>query len=262
MRRSEITLDAPLPWALLLAYLAPRRIAAFETIDLPALRYSRRVDGGEVHASQVAGTGKLRVEIEGSMTKPETHARLTRLFALDEDHAAALRHLRRSAPLRARIARTPGLRPLGSWDRFELCVRTVLGQQVTVAAAGTLMTRLVERCGQVTPAAVVGADLSNMGMPGKRVDTLRTLAAAVLDGRLDLDGRWVDIDAALGELPGFGPWTRQYLAIRLGREADAFPESDVGLIRAAGAASPKALLRMAEDWRPYRSLAAIYLWAG
>lgn len=260
--RSKIELSAPLPWALLLAYLAPRRIAAFEEIDLGAWRYTRRVDGGAVHASLSADGGHLRIETDAQMPGAEARARVTQLFALDEDHSAALRHLRKSATLKPRIARTPGLRPLGSWDRFELCVRTVLGQQVTVAAAGTLMSRLVQRCGSVTPARVVEADLSNMGMPGKRVDTLRTLAAAVLNGRLDLDANWPAINDALCELPGFGPWTRQYLAIRLGREPDAFPETDVGLIRAAGAESAKQLLLMAEDWRPYRSLAAIYLWAG
>ncbi|MDP9142913.1 MAG: DNA-3-methyladenine glycosylase 2 family protein, partial [Pseudomonadota bacterium] len=156
----------------------------------------------------------------------------------------------------------PGLRPLGCWDPFELCVRTVLGQQVTVAAANTLMARFVERCEHIAPEQILAADLSNMGMPGRRVETVRALAGAVLDGRLQLDAEWSAIDGALRGVAGFGPWTRHYLAIRLGREPDAFPESDVGLIRAAGAESPKALLQMAEAWRPYRSLAAIYLWAG
>jgi DNA-3-methyladenine glycosylase II len=259
-KRSEIVLDTPLPWSLLLSYLTPRLIPGAEQVD--AGSYTRRVGDGTVCASLAANADRLQIAIDAPISAPEARSRLTHLFALDEEHAAAVRHLRKSAVLKPRIARTPGLRPLGCWDAFELCVRTVLGQQVTVAAASTLMGRFVERCGQIAPAQVLGADLSNMGMPGRRVDTVRTLAAAVADGRLRFDVEWPAIDAALRELPGFGPWTRHYLAIRLGREPDAFPESDVGLIRAAGAQSPKDLLQMAEAWRPYRSLAAIYLWAG
>ncbi|HEY1077923.1 MAG TPA: AlkA N-terminal domain-containing protein [Fontimonas sp.] len=255
-----LALHAPLPWALLLNYLAPRRVPGIEQVDADS--YTRRIGQGAVRARLHADADRLLIDADVPLAVSEVAARLTRLFALDEDHAPARRHLRRSAALRPRIARTPGLRPLGCWDPFELCVRTVLGQQVTVAAAATLMGRFVDRCGEITPARVLGADLSNMGMPGRRVETVRSLAAAIVDGRLRFDAGWPEIDAALRALPGFGPWTRQYLAIRLGREADAFPESDVGLIRAAGAASPRELLQMAEAWRPYRSLAAIYLWAG
>jgi 3-methyladenine DNA glycosylase/8-oxoguanine DNA glycosylase len=153
------------------------------------------------------------------------------------------------------------MRPLGAWSPFELCVRTILGQQVTVAAAGTLMRRLVERCGTVTPECVADADFAAIGMPGKRVDTIRSFARAVGDGRVDFARPWADIEAALQGLPGFGPWTRAYLAIRLGRDPDAFPETDLGLIRAAQVSSPVQLLALADGWRPYRAYAATYLWA-
>jgi 3-methyladenine DNA glycosylase/8-oxoguanine DNA glycosylase len=82
----------------------------------------------------------------------------------------------------------------------------------------------------------------------------------VKEGSVDLDGSWSDINGALAELPGFGPWTRTYLAIRLGREADAFPASDIGLLRATGASTPAELLQLAESWRPFRAYAAAYLW--
>ena len=157
------------------------------------------------------------------------------------------------------------MRPPGAWSPFELCVRTVIGQQVSVAAARTLFARLAERCGAqfhgLTPEALLAADLSAIGMPGRRVGSLLALAHAIAEENLQLEGRpWAETDAALRELPGFGPWTRAYLAIRLGREPDAFPESDLGLMRAAGADSPAALLRLAERWRPYRAHAAIHLW--
>jgi DNA-3-methyladenine glycosylase II len=93
------------------------------------------------------------------------------------------------------------------------------------------------------------------------VETIRNLARAVLEERVQFEMPWKAIDGALKTLPGFGPWTRTYLAIRLGREPDAFPETDLGLIRAAGAASPAELLKKAEAWRPWRAYAATYLWA-
>lgn len=258
---AELPLRRPLPWNVLLRYLAPRLIAQVEAVDDHA--YERRVDGGRVRVTLDAAGERLRIAAQGAVDAQDASARVARLFALDEDRDAAIRHLERCPTLGPRIAGTPGLRPLGSWDAFELCVRTVLGQQVTVAAAGTLMNRLVERCGSITPQAVLAAELSNMGMPGRRIDSVRALAGAVAERRVDLDAAaWQQIDAALRTVPGFGPWTRSYLAIRLGREPDAFPETDVGLIRAAGAASPADLLERAQAWRPYRALAAIYLWAG
>jgi 3-methyladenine DNA glycosylase/8-oxoguanine DNA glycosylase len=108
---------------------------------------------------------------------------------------------------------------------------------------------------------VVAANVENMGMPGKRAAALQTFAQAVVDGRVDFAQQWTNVDAALQTLPGFGPWTRAYLAIRLGRDPDAFPASDIGLIRAANVETPAQLSKLAESWRPLRAYAAIYLWA-
>jgi 3-methyladenine DNA glycosylase/8-oxoguanine DNA glycosylase len=124
-----------------------------------------------------------------------------------------------------------------------------------------IMRRLVERCGQLTPKALLAADLSNMGMPGARVAALITLATAIADGDLDLSRPWPELKEALLKLRGIGPWTCGYLAIRLGMDDDAFPETDVGLIRAAKSESAMALLASAELWRPYRAYAAVGLWA-
>src|SRR3546814_4743001 len=89
--------------------------------------------------------------------------------------------------LAARIARCPGFRPLGCWSPFELCIRTLIGQQVTVVAARTLLKRLIARCGELTPAAVAGSDLSAIGMPGKRIAAIRGFAAAVARDEVRLD---------------------------------------------------------------------------
>ncbi len=259
----ELPVRGHLPWARLLSYLQPRLIPGVEAVDERSYQRAFNTSDVRVTADSATSARCLRIEAASTELAQQAVPRVAHLFAVAEDLSAARRHLRQCPVLAPRIARFPGLRPLGTWDAFELCIRTVIGQQVTVAAAGTLTARLVERCGgELTPARILAADLKQLGMPGKRVDTLRQLASAVVDGRLDLDAtEWVRVDQQLQALPGFGPWTRNYLAIRLGREPDAFPHSDIGLMRAADCASPKALLQRAEAWRPYRSLAAIYLWA-
>jgi DNA-3-methyladenine glycosylase II len=255
----HLPVRTPFPWQVLLDYYSHRLTPTFESVEGGCYR---RIEGKrtitvayEPEASRLVVTATTRV------SQKETLAAAARLFDIEHDHAAIEAHLQRSKPLRQRLKNLPGMRPLGAWAPFELCLRTILGQQVTVAAAGTLMRRLVERCGEVTPACVAAAKLENMGMPGKRVSALQTFAQAVADRRVDFSQPWTQVDAALQTLPGFGPWTRAYLAIRLGRDPDAFPASDIGLIRAANVETPAQLLKLAESWRPLRAYAAIYLWA-
>ena len=256
---AEIPVVEPFPWLALLDYFRHRLIPGVERIEED--RFMRRIGPAEIAVRFDPRRARLRVTADGRVRSREVTERVARLFAADHDGTQAASHLRRDAMLRPRIVAVPGMRPLGAWSAFELCVRTVIGQQVTVAAASTLMRRLVERCGEITPENVLAADLGNLGMPSRRVATIRRLAAAVLEQRVQLDMPWPAVDAALATLPGFGPWTRTYLAIRLGREPDAFPATDLGLIRAAGASSAAELLTRAECWRPWRAYAATYLWA-
>ena len=232
----------------LLEYFSHRLIPEFEQVGADA--YLRQVGRHTITVRYDEAASQLTVTSTGRVASRDILGHAARLFDVEHDAATVHKHLRRSEPLRPRLARVPGMRPLGAWSPFELCVRTILGQQVTVAAAGTLMRRLVQRCGSVTPACIVDADLANMGMPGKRVETIRSFAQAMLEGRVNFERPWIEVEAALQSLPGFGPWTRAYLAIRLGRDPDAFPQSDVGLIRAAGVSSPTQLLALAESWRP------------
>lgn len=248
----------PFPWSELLDYLAPRLIVGAESIEHD--RYVRLVGARRIVVSFEARHARLKVQADGKVDVSGTLARVGRLLDTEHDARRIRAHLRGCPMLAPRLAAVPGMRPLGAWSPFELCVRTILGQQVTVAAAGTLMRRLVQRCGAVTPACILAADLAAMGMPGRRVQTIRSFAQALLDGRVDLSKPWDDIEAALQGLPGFGPWTRAYLGIRLGRDPDAFPASDVGLLRAANVATPAQLLELAERWRPYRAYAATYMW--
>lgn len=255
---AQLELKRELPWPVLLSYLQPRLIPLLETIEDGA--YRRRVGEHWLRIAPSPQGDRLLVESPRRVSTAGLAERAARLFGVEEDPEPALRRLARAPVLKPLVKRMPGLRPPGCWDPFELCLRTIIGQQVSVPAAGTLMRRLIERCGELTPAALLAADLEQMGMPGRRVETLRVLSRAV-QGGLRLDAPWAEVDAGLSTLAGFGPWTRGYLAIRLGRQPDAFPHTDLGLVRAAGAENPAALLVQAEEWRPYRSLAATLLWA-
>lgn len=255
----DIPVRTPFPWPVLLDYYSHRLTPGFDIVE--GGRYQRLAGKRTITIEYQARPSRLIVSADGRVNVEQTLAAAARLFDVEHDHDLIHAHLHRSKPLRERLVKLPGMRPLGAWSPFELCIRTILGQQVTVAAAGTLMRRLVERCGSITPECVVAADVSNMGMPGKRAAALQSFAQAIVEGRVDFSRPWSEVDTALQTLPGFGPWTRSYLAIRLGRDRDALPASDIGLIRAANVATPAELLKLAEAWRPLRAYAAIYLWA-
>lgn len=259
MQFASIAVQAPFPWRALLEYLSIRLIPPVERIE--GASYVRTLADAEVRVEFDELRQCLIASTSGPIDARDAARRISNLFDVRFDAAPTMQHLGALPLFAGRTRRVPGMRPLGTWSPFELCVRTVLGQQVTVAAAATLMRRWMERCGEMMPQAVLAADLDNIGMPAKRVETVRALARAVLDECVDLSAPWSLLDAQLQSVPGFGPWTRAYLAIRLGREPDALPASDLGLIRAANVDSPKALIQLAEAWRPYRSYAATYLWA-
>jgi AraC family transcriptional regulator of adaptative response / DNA-3-methyladenine glycosylase II len=215
---------------------------------------------------------------------PAIVARIRRVFDLGADVAAIGAHLALDPWLAPLIAERPGLRAPGGWDGFELAVRAVLGQQVTVEAARRLATRLTQMCRtglpagqrnrpelrQAFPAAaqVAKADLSSLGMPAARKDALVALARAALEdpSLFQAQGTVEETVARLCAIRGVGEWTAHYIALRAVRETDAFPASDVGLLRGAairvGARpSPAVLQDRAETWRPWRAYAAQHLWA-
>ena len=192
-------------------------------------------------------------------TDPEAPEKARRLLDLDTDPADVAGVLAADPVLAPLVAAAPGLRVPGTWDGFELLVRAVVGQQVTVSAARTLLRRVVDRCGGVlAPDAVLAADLDALGMPGSRVATLRMVAAAIVDGSAAADD-----PASLLALRGIGPWTAGYVGVRTG-DRDAFPVGDAGLRIAAGRlglpTDAKALAAHAERWRPFRAYATLHLW--
>jgi AraC family transcriptional regulator, regulatory protein of adaptative response / DNA-3-methyladenine glycosylase II len=275
----------PYDWDAMLWFLAARAIDGVELVANG--RYCRTIAIGDAAGSVEVAPGRnclvatIRITHVGALLS--IVARLRRLFDLDADVEAIGAHLRSDAGLAPLIARRPGLRAPGAWDGFELAVRAILGQQITVAAARRLAGRLAARAGArvtpeisghepltrvfPTPAQLVAADLSYFGMPRARVQALQALAraAGADDKLLDPLGTSDAVVERLLALPGFGPWSAQYWALRVLRDSDAFPAGDVALLRSPAVAngarlSPEALLERAEAWRPWRAYAAQHLW--
>ena len=208
--------------------------------------------------------------------------RIRRMFDLDADPAAIAAHFAADPVIGRLVAARPGLRVPGAWDGFELAVRAVLGQQITVTGARQLGARLAAGFGTAlpaadnpaltllfpTPAQLIGPALSLvLGMPRSRGATLAAIAAAALDDQSLFEPAADGLAAAVQRLcavRGIGPWTANYIALRALREPDAFPGADIGLLRAAagpaGRPTPAALLTAAEAWRPWRGYAAQHLW--
>jgi AraC family transcriptional regulator of adaptative response / DNA-3-methyladenine glycosylase II len=205
-------------------------------------------------------------------------ALLRALFDLDAHPEAVASHLGRDPALAPLIGARPGLRVPGSFDAFETTARTVLGQQVSVRAASTIGARLAAAFGEpvVTPfadlhrltatatsVAAAGEDsIAALGMPRARARAVLAVARAFASGSLRL-ARASDPDAARADLlalPGVGPWTAEYVAMRALGWPDALPASDLVLRKALGGLTPRGVVTRAEAWRPFRSYAVMHLW--
>lgn len=288
----ELPFKAPYDWARVLRFFAGRATPGVEAVEDGTYRRAIEWEGasGTMTVSRHPRKPRLVVTVEGEASR---HAQtlaphVSTMFDVGADPAAIGAHLVRDPWLAPLVRAAPGLRLPGAWSAFELVVRAIVGQQVSVKAATTLIGRLVVRAGEriddhphpgtawrfPSPAALADADLAQIGMPGKRVAALQGLARAVACGDVPID----DIHAgrisaaALGEaraallaLPGIGPWTVEYIAMRAWRDVDAFPSTDLVLMQSIAARDP-SLARAAaqrartEAWRPWRAYAAMHLW--
>ncbi|MEO8126055.1 MAG: AlkA N-terminal domain-containing protein [Bryobacteraceae bacterium] len=247
----SIPVNQPFPWRQTLAYLYWRGTPGLDVIEED--RYTRRTANGPVTVHYDPTQASLICDAQEA-------GRVRTLFDTGCDISAIESAFAGCPVLGPRLQQVPGLRIPGCWEPFELCLRVILGQQVSVKAAATFMRRLAEVSPNFVPEEIAKSNLNSVRIPQRRIDTLRSVAHAVAAGELNLRS-WKEAAVILQKIPGIGPWTIDYLAIRLGRDCDAFPQSDLGLLRAAGFADPRALLHRAEQWRPYRAYAAMYLWA-
>lgn len=285
---AELTLRLPYrppyDWQAMLAFLSRRTIPGLERIDGECYHRVFRVGEaiGSVSVMHVPADNALQASIRlpELAALPSVIARLRRLFDLQADPEAIRLGLGRDPALAPLLERRPGLRVPGGWDPFEVAVRAILGQQVSVDAATRLAGRLVERLGEtMTDRAETGLnrlfpsperftfdEIKALGMPGTRATALVRLAAAyreqpqLFDRRQDLD-ETVD---HLCALPGIGEWTAHYIAMRGLQESDAFLPSDVALQRVMAEQgrrpTPRELAARAEAWRPWRAYAVMHLW--
>jgi AraC family transcriptional regulator of adaptative response / DNA-3-methyladenine glycosylase II len=268
----------PLPARPVMRFLQARAIPGVEAVDGSTYRRTIRFGSGHATIELTPEEGhvvmRLRTEDVGPLAGIVHRSRT--LFDLDADPELIGRHLARSPLLRPLVRGQPGLRLPGSFDGFELAVRAILGQQVSVAAATTAAGRFVAMLGEAvgeagkspyllfpTPQAVAAADLSRLGVPARRRATITALASAAADGTLHLDGSEDPriTRQHLLELPGIGPWTAEYIAMRALRDPDAFPSTDLGIRRAlADLGATRSARATAGEWRPWRAYAAMYLW--
>jgi AraC family transcriptional regulator of adaptative response / DNA-3-methyladenine glycosylase II len=273
----------PLDWHSLLQFFAARVTPGVEAVRDGRYQRTVALAGAvgtiTVEAAEDAHALLMRVRLPESAALLELVERVRRVFDLDADPMQIDEHLKRSALLKDLVAAAPGTRLPGAWDPFELAVRGILGQQVTVAAAKTLSGRLAASFGTPidaedglthlfpTPAQLADADIATIGIPRSRAATLRALASAVASGSTVLDAAQ-GYEAAIAQLcriPGIGTWTAQYIAMRGLGETDAFPAGDLGVRKAlgsdAGLPSIAAVEQLSSAWRPWRGYAVMHLWA-
>ena len=277
----------PYDWESIAAFLRARAIPGVEAVS--SGRYARTIAVGDECGVLVVEPAerhclKATIRFPNLRSLPAIIARVRRVFDLASDPVAIGAHLSQDPVLAPLVAGRLGLRVPGAWDGFELAVRAILGQQISVPAATRLAGRLVVCHGErvrdpstldhglthlfPTPRRLTGADLAAVGMPRARQAAISSLAAAVVADPL-IFGPRRSLEEAIAQLrllPGIGEWTAQYIAMRELREPDAFPAADIGLLRAINTGggmrpSPAELLAHAERWRPWRAYAALHLWA-
>jgi AraC family transcriptional regulator of adaptative response / DNA-3-methyladenine glycosylase II len=272
----------PFNWEQLLAYLSFRAVPGVEEISATRYRRTFRLGKatGVIEAKPSAKPNAIDVSIRAGAQAPirQVASRMRRVFDLDADPAAIAAALGEDDVIGPRLARMTGVRVPGAFDGFELAIRAILGQQVSVKGATTLAGRLVKRCGEAlgeadgtlthmfpAPEALAAADLSGLGLTGGRISALKAFAGAVAAGEVSLSPG-AHLEEKIVELcavPGIGAWTAHYIALRAIGEPDAFPAADLGLRKAAGNGSPietRALEKMSDAWRPWRGYAALLLW--
>lgn len=276
----RLPMGPPLAAGHLLGWLAARAVTGIDAVDGRTYRRTACLDGAGGLLEVEVADEHLQLRIHG-LPEETAIARVRALVAADVDHAPARAALASDALLRPTLTRSAGLRVIGTIDGYELACRAVLGQQVSVAGARTTTARLVAALGTPLPRraridaswrtfprpeTLAASPLDGLGLTGTRRRTLRALAAAVRDGlRLDRGADIESTTAALLDLPGIGPWTAGYIAMRALGDPDAFPAGDLGLLRGSrhlgGPGDARDLAVCSERWRPYRAYAAECLWS-
>lgn len=285
----HLPVPAGLDFAWAVGFLSARAVPSLERVSAAEYRRSVRIDGAPVTLAirpepALDGAPTLAVRCSPPQRRRPIVDTVTRMFDLDAEVDGFIALAMRDALLAPLVARRPHIRLLQHVDPFEGLLRAILGQQVSLAAARTMTGRLVHLVGERAPAldgeclfcfptaAAVAAlserDLLGMGLTRAKAAAISAAARAVAGGGLDLEALRErpgdEADAALRGVRGVGPWTASYVRMRVLGDRDAFPASDLGVVKAlralAGIERPSEIARLAERWRPWRAYATLHLW--
>jgi AraC family transcriptional regulator of adaptative response / DNA-3-methyladenine glycosylase II len=278
----RLTYRPPLDWETMLGFIAGRCTRGVEVVEGRTYRRLVEIHGRPGVIELCDEPGKAHLVLRARLADHDgliaVVSRARRIADLDADPLVIGSRLGADPLLRPLVRARPGLRVPGTWDPFETTIRAILGQQVSVRSASAAAARLVEAFGKPVegfeeqglthsfpaPAMLADADVASIGITQAQARAIRALATAVTDGEISLGstGSLDDLIERLRALPGIGEWTAQYVAMRACGEPDAFPAGDLGLRKAAGGVSERALRARAEEWRPWRAYAAMHLWTG
>lgn len=276
--RINLQYRPPYDFASILQFLAVRATPGVEFVCDGTYRRNILLDdepgGLVVHHDPDRHQLRCEIGIGSSRSLMDIVARIRRLFDLDADPLEINACLQQDSMLAGIVGSHSGRRIAGAWDAFEVSVRAVVGQQVSVKGATTVMGRIARQYGESrgdklmfpAPAALARLSPDDLPMPRRRGEAIRLLAAAVASGEIDLSGRASapELIASLTKIKGIGPWTAQYIAMRALNDPDAFLHGDLVLLRIAreqlGIDSSRQLLEHAERWRPWRAYAGMHLW--
>ncbi len=269
---------APYCWESISAFLAKRAVPGVEWVREGHWHRHLLLDGqvGHIEVSHSVADQALlcRLSVPATASLYSLVTRVRNLFDLNADPLEIATTLSQDRVLKQRLAEQPGIRVPGCWDSFELAVRAIVGQQISVTGATTVMGRIAERFGTAsgtallfpTPEQLLQADPADFPMPRSRAQAIISLAGAVASGSVNLD-HWVEPESlrqSLLAIKGIGEWTAGYIALRALSDPDAFLHSDLVLLKVAkqlyGDDSAAALLARSADWRPWRAYAGMYLW--
>jgi 3-methyladenine DNA glycosylase/8-oxoguanine DNA glycosylase len=266
----------PYDWAAMSQFLAARATPGVERVDAAGYSRSISVNGftGSIVVAPMAGADALTVDvaIADRALIPSIVERVAAMFDIDHDPAAITNAFGRQRLFKRVCAAHAGIRLPGAWDPFELAVRAILGQQVSVRAATTMAGRVAAKWGEAVetehglnrlfpwPAALVDAKLEKVGIIASRARTIRSLAQQVCAGKLSFESATVIDDVQT--IGGIGGWTAQYISMRALKNADAFPSNDLVLRRKAGNCTARVLEKRSHRWRPWRAYAVMLLWTG
>lgn len=266
----------PFDWDGILQFLRLRAVPQLEVVA--ENKYQRTLGGGVVSVQDDPASRSLLVDLPAGCDEAEITRRIKALFATDVDVRQMRRHLSKDPFLAPLVNRHSGMRIPGAWDPFEIIIRAIVGQQITVKAATTILGRIVAAYGEATgdpplqflfptPAKLAVCDFRGMGIPEKRCAAMRFISEKIGQGELKLDAALPlpEFVSRLTTFPGIGSWTAHYIAMRGFGYADAFPPGDVAVERGFSKLMGRKmnfiqLQRRAESWSPWRSYAVMHIW--